>query len=85
VGGGGALYLVNSLSGSGAASDLKATFEPAFAGIVEADFVAKSFFAGLRYTALRLRVSSPVVDPAPSFAASSIGVTLGYYYRFPGD
>lgn len=80
VGGGGALYLVNSLSGSGAATGLDVTFEPAVAGIVEADFVSKGFFAGLRYTALSLRTSS-----SPSFSASSIGVAIGYYYRFPGD
>ena len=81
VGGGTALYLVNSLSGSGAASGLDVTFDPAFAGIVEADFVWKGFFAGLRYTALKLHTPSASVD----FAANSIGVSLGYFYRFPGD
>jgi hypothetical protein len=81
VGGGTALYLVNSLSGSGAASNLNATFDPAFAGIVEADFIWKGFFAGLRYTALSLHTPSASVD----FAANSIGVSLGYFYHFPGD
>jgi hypothetical protein len=81
VGGGTALYLVNSLSGSGAASGLDVTFDPAFAGIVEADFVWKGFFAGLRYTALQLHTPSASVD----FAANSIGVSLGYFYQFPGD
>ncbi len=80
VGGGTALYLVNSLSGSGAASAIDATFDPAFAGIVEADFVWKGFFAGLRYTALQLHLPSANTD----VAANTIGVSLGYFYHFPG-
>jgi hypothetical protein len=81
VGGGEAYYAITSLTGSGAASALDVKFDPTFAGIVEADFVSKGFFAGLRYTSLSLH--TPSVDK--HFAASSIGVAIGYYYQFPGD
>ena len=81
VGGGPALYLGNSVKGSGAASDLDITFDPAFAGIAEADFITGGFFAGLRYTALRLHTTTP----SASFSANSIGVSLGYYYHFAGE
>lgn len=81
VGGGGALYLVNSLSGSGALSALDVTFDTAFAGIAEADFIWNGFCAGLRDTALTLQPP----EPATGIAAKSFGVVLGYYYHFPGE
>lgn len=81
VGGGTALYFVNSLSGSGAASGIDMKFDPAFAGIIEADFIWKGFYAGLRYTVLQLHLPSANAD----VAANTIGVSLGYFYQFPGD
>ena len=81
AGGGGALYLVNSLSGSGALSALDVTFDPAFAGIAEADFIWGGAYAGLRYTVLTLHAPNPSTD----IAANSFGVVLGYYYHFPGE
>lgn len=81
AGGGGALYVGNSMSGSGLASGLDVTFEPAVAGIVQADFISGGFFAGLRYTALKLRTESS----STSFSANSIGVGAGYYFHFLGD
>lgn len=55
-----------------------AEFEPAFGGIIQADFVWDAFYAGLRYTILSLHVTG-----APESAiANSLGVTIGYFHRF---
>lgn len=81
VGGGTALYASNSISGSGAASGIDTSFDPAFAGIVQADFISGGFFGGLRYTILSLRPDGG----SRSFAANSIGVGVGYYFQFPGE
>jgi hypothetical protein len=78
VGGGALLHVGNSLTGSGAASDIDLEFDPAFGGIVQADFVFDEWFVGLRYTALRYQLS----DADASVAANSLGVTLGYVYGF---
>lgn len=81
VGGGMALYVDNSLSGSGAASGIDLTFDPAVAGIAQADFIAGGFFAGIRYTALNFHTESS----STGYSASSIGIGVGYYYHFPGE
>jgi hypothetical protein len=76
VGGGLSCYLVNSLSGGG---DLliDVHFKPALAGVIEADFVWDAFYAGLRYTLLRLHDK----DSNASASANSLGVAIGYFYR----
>jgi len=78
VGGGGAWYVSNSLSGGGALNgDVK--FGPALGGIAQADFVWGAFAVGLRYTLLQLRA-----DGADRGAnANSLGLNLSYFYRIP--
>lgn len=81
VGGGPVLHMGNSLTGSGALSDLDVDLEPAVGGIVQADLVFGEWFVGMRYTALSYQVSGA----ATTAAANSLGVTLGYLYRFPHE
>lgn len=78
IGGGPACYVFNSLSGSGAASNLDVKFKPAVGGIIEADAVVKDFFFGLRYTILKLHPN----DSDASFSANSLGVGIGYFHQF---
>jgi hypothetical protein len=80
VGGGGAWYVSNSLSGSGALNG-DAHFDPALGAIVQADFVWKAFAVGLRYTLLRLHDR----DADVSASANSVGLGLSYFYRFEHD
>jgi len=76
LGGGGAWYVSNSLSGGGALNG-EAKFGPALSGIAQADFVWNAFAVGLRYTLLQLRA-----DGADRSAnANSLGVNLSYFYR----
>jgi len=76
LGGGGAWYVSNSLSGGGALNG-EAKFGPALGGIAQADFVWNAFAVGLRYTLLQLRA-----DGADRSAnANSLGVNLSYFYR----
>jgi hypothetical protein len=81
VGGGPVLHMGNSLTGSGDLSDLDVEMKTALGGVVQADFVFEDWFVGMRYTALSYRVSG--VDDA--IAANSLGVGLGYMYRFVGE
>jgi hypothetical protein len=76
VGGGPGFYISNTLSGGGTLL-VNADFKPAVAGIFEADFVWKAFFAGLRYTLLNLHTT---VGHA-SASANSLGLALGYFFR----
>jgi len=78
VGGGGAWYVSNSLSGGGALNgDVK--FGPALGAIAQADFVWGAFAVGLRYTRLQLKA-----DGADRSAnANSLGLNLSYFYRIP--
>jgi len=78
LGGGGVWYVVNSLSGSGAASDLNVDFKPSVGGIVEADFIWNAISLGLRYTILTLRPTN--VDTR--IAANTIGLNFSYFYHF---
>jgi hypothetical protein len=78
VGGGGAWYVSNSLSGGGALEG-EAKFGPALGGIAQADFVWSAFAVGLRYTLLQLRADGA----AESANANSFGVNLSYFYRIP--
>jgi hypothetical protein len=80
VGGGGAWYVSNSLSGGGALNG-EAHFDPALGAIVQADFVWRAFAVGLRYTVLRLRDT----DANVSANANSLGLHLSYFYRFEHD
>ena len=80
VGGGGAWYAFNSLSGSGALGG-SAHFEPALGAIAQADFVWGAFSLGLRYTLLRLHER----DADASASANSIGLSLGYFYRLENN
>lgn len=78
LGGGGAWYVSNSLSGGGALNgDVK--FGPALGAIAQADFVWKAFAVGLRYTLLQLRADG--ADRSSN--ANSLGVSLSYFYRIP--
>lgn len=81
VGGGPVLHMGNSLTGSGALSDLDVEMKSALGGVVQADFVIDDWFVGMRYTALSYRVSG--VDESAS--ANSLGVGVGYLYRFLGE
>lgn len=76
VGGGGAWYVSNSLSGGGALN-VDTHFKPALGAIAQADFVWGAFAVGLRYTALRLRAE----DASVSASANSLGLELSYFYR----
>jgi hypothetical protein len=78
VGAGGAWSPYSSLSGSGAASNLQIDFKPGLAEIVQADFLWGRGYLGVRYTHLNYTVSGSGATPA----ASSIGVTLGFFYHF---
>lgn len=78
LGGGGVWYVSNSLSGSGAASDLNIDFKPSVGGIVQADFVWKAVSLGLRYTMLTLRPT----DVDTRIAANTIGINFSYFYQF---
>ena len=78
VGGGGAWYVSNTLSGGGALSG-SAHFAPALGAIAQADFVWGAFSLGLRYTLLQLRESD--AGSSASASANSLGVNLGYFYR----
>lgn len=81
VGGGVTTHLGNSLSGSGALSDLDADLDSSLGGIVQADFILSGWFVGMRYTAL-----SYTVDGADeSLSANSLGVTLGYMHQFTNE
>lgn len=81
VGGGAVLHLGNSLTGSGELSELDVDMKTALGGVIQADFVIDDWFFGMRYTALSYQVSG-----APeSAAANSLGVGLGYMYRFTGE
>jgi len=76
VGGGGAWYVSNSLSGGGALNG-DAKFGPALGAIAQADFIWGAFAVGLRYTLLQLRA-----DGADRSAnANSLGLNLSYFYR----
>lgn len=77
VGGGGTIYALNHLSGSGVLSPLDVHFTPAAGAVVQADFVWKGFFAGLRYTIMRYHASTSDV----SISADSFGVDGGFFYR----
>lgn len=81
VGGGPVLHLGNSLTGSGALSDLDVEMETALGGVVQADLVLDAWFLGVRYTALSYQVSGA----AGSAAANSLGVSFGYMHRFLGE
>ena len=78
VGGGGAWYVSNSLSGGGALSG-DAKFGPALGAVAQADFVWNAFAIGLRYTLLQLRAEG--ADRSAS--ANSLGLNLSYFYRLP--
>jgi hypothetical protein len=78
VGGGAAFHMGNSLTGSGALSDLDVDLDNALGGIVQADFVYDGWFIGMRYTALSYTANG-ADEPA---AANSIGASLGYAYSF---
>ena len=80
VGGGGAWYVSNSLSGGGALNG-EAHFDPALGAIVQGDFVWGAFAVGLRYTLLQLRAA----DADASANANSLGLNLSYFYRFEPD
>lgn len=80
VGGGAAYYAWNSMTGSGDLV-LDVSFDPAFAGIVQADFIYKGFFAGFRYTILSLKPEGA----DESAAANSMGVGVGYFHAFGRD
>lgn len=78
VGGGGAWYVSNSLSGGGALNgDVK--FGPALGAIAQADFVWGAFAVGLRYTLLKLKAEG--ADQSAN--ANSLGLNLSYFYRIP--
>jgi hypothetical protein len=81
VGGGAVLHMGNSLTGSGALSDLDVDLDNALGGIVQADFVYEAWFIGMRYTALSYTANGA----EDSAAANSLGVTLGYMYRFANE
>jgi hypothetical protein len=81
VGGGGVMHLGNSLTGSGAASNIDLDLDTAVGGVAQADFVYNEWSVGMRYTALSYRVSGA----EGSAAANSIGVTLGYVYGFSNE
>jgi hypothetical protein len=76
VGGGGAWYVSNSLSGGGALNG-EAHFDPALGAVMQADFVWGAFALGLRYTVLRLHAKEADV----SANANSLGLNLSYFYR----
>ncbi len=78
AGGGPLLHVGNSLTGSGAASDIELQMDPALGGILQADLVFDAWFVGMRYTALSYQLSGT----DESAAANSLGVSLGYLYRF---
>ena len=78
VGGGGAWYVSNSLSASGALNgDVK--FGPALGAVAQAEFVWGAFAVGLRYTLLQLRAEG--ADRSAN--ANSLGLNLSYFYRMP--
>jgi hypothetical protein len=78
VGGGASWYVFNSLSGSGAASNLNVDFKPALGGIVQADFIWNSLSLGVRYTTLTLHPK----DIDASLSANTIGIAFSYFYQF---
>jgi hypothetical protein len=77
VGGGGAWYVSNSLTGGGVLN-VNDKFAPALGGIMQADFVWGAFAVGLRYTLLQMRKEG--TDESGN--ANSLGVNLSYFYRF---
>jgi len=76
IGGGGAWYVSNSLSGGGALSG-EVHFDPALGAVLQGDFVWTAFAVGLRYTLLRLRPEGA----SASANANSFGLNLSYFYR----
>ncbi len=78
VGAGTAFHLVNSLHGSGAASNFDTTFDSAIGGVFQADFIWKEFALGMRYTVMRYSANN--IDE--SVAANSIGINLNYMYQW---
>lgn len=74
------LYAFNSLQGSGAISDLDVKFAPALGTVIQADFLWKKLFIGLRYTILSIRPTSS----DQSISANSIGLDVGFFHSFGG-
>jgi hypothetical protein len=78
VGGGATMYGLNSLSGSGDLSGLDVHFSPSPGAIIQADFIWRGLFAGLRFTILSIHPTTS--DEAVS--ANALGVDLGFFHHF---
>jgi hypothetical protein len=78
VGGGATMYGLNSLSGGGDLSGLDIHFAPSPGAVLQADFIWRGFFAGLRFTILSFHPTTS----SETVSANSLGVDLGFFHHF---